>query len=201
MLLDEDGRVRALLRATLCCNVPRAVCESLCRHLLLRCGVCGFCVAGAHFAGVGIWTQRKRSARAGRHDRAHLARTAALAHTRRASRGWLGPHDAAGLRVAWLRHCPFCVRAGVFQEQTNSHYLSGRPNTTHSNGSLARARSPRLHRSSLLTPRDTLFEQFSRAPSKHVYMPWTHLPSQPRTRAVHTRLQHTSTFHSGKRVQ
>ena len=127
-----------------------------------------FCVAGAPFAGVGIWTQRKRSARAGRHDKPQLARTATLAHTRGASRGWPTPHDAAGLRVAWLRHCPFCVRAGVFQEQTNSHYLSGRPNTTHSNGSLARARSPRLHRSSLLTPRDTLFEQFSRAPSKHV---------------------------------
>ena len=33
MLLDEDGRVRALLLAPLCCRVPRAVCESLSRCL------------------------------------------------------------------------------------------------------------------------------------------------------------------------
>jgi hypothetical protein len=44
MLLDEDGRVRALLLAPLCCRVPRAVCEGLCRCLLLRRAVCGFFV-------------------------------------------------------------------------------------------------------------------------------------------------------------
>ena len=124
-----------------------------------------FCVAGAHFAGVGIWIQRLRSARAGRHDTALLARTAALAHTRGASRGWRIPHDAAGLRVAWLRHCPFCVRAGVFQEQTNSHFLSGRPNK----GSLARARSPRLHCVVHFSRHAILFSNSSRGPHPNTY--------------------------------
>eukprot|EP01043_Picozoa_sp_COSAG02_P036395 COSAG02_NODE_2662_length_8303_cov_7.299976_5_plen_181_part_00 len=43
MLLDEYGRVRALLLGALCCNVPRAVCEGVCRCLLRR-AVCGFFV-------------------------------------------------------------------------------------------------------------------------------------------------------------
>jgi hypothetical protein len=60
--------------------VPLSAAEARCVWL--------FCVAGAHLAGVGIWIQRKRSARAGRLDKPQLACTAALAHTRGASRGW-----------------------------------------------------------------------------------------------------------------
>ena len=71
MLLDEDGRVRALLLAPLCCRVPRAVCEGLCRCLLLRRAVCGFFVwlvrpsqawaagrNGFGQLGLGDWTDR-----------------------------------------------------------------------------------------------------------------------------------------------